>query len=70
MSAIKISSKVDEAAWNELREFARESHQSISGLLSEAIRDYIVRKRVRPIVLKHLEDSIADNEDLGRLLAE
>ena len=70
MSAIKISSKVDEAAWNELREFARESHRSISGLLSEAIRDYIVRKRVRPVVLKHLEDSITDNERLGRLLAE
>ncbi len=70
MGAIKISSKVDETAWNELRELARESHQSISGLLSEAIRDYIVRKRVRPIVLKHLENSIADNEKLGRLLAE
>jgi predicted transcriptional regulator len=70
MKAIKISSKVDEAAWNELRELARESHQNISGLLSEAIREYVVRRRVRPVVLKHLEDSIADNEQLGRLLAE
>ncbi len=70
MKAIKISSKVDEAAWNELRELARESHQNISGLLSEAIREYVVRRRVRPVVLKHLEDSIADNERLGRLLAE
>ena len=70
MKAIKISSKVDEATWNELRELARESHQNISGLLSEAIREYVVRRRVRPIVLKHLEDSIADNERLGRLLAE
>jgi predicted transcriptional regulator len=70
MSAIKISSKVDEAAWNELRELARESHQSISGLLSEAIREYVLRRRVRPIVMKHLEDSIADNGRLGRLFAE
>jgi len=70
MKAVKISSKVDEAAWNELRELARESHQNISGLLSEAIREYVVRRRVRPVVLKHLEDSIADNERLGRLLAE
>jgi predicted transcriptional regulator len=70
MKAIKISSKVDETAWNELRELARESHQNISGLLSEAIREYVVRRRVRPVVLKHLEDSIADNEQLGRLLAE
>jgi predicted transcriptional regulator len=70
MKAIKISSKVDETAWNELREFAKESHQSISGLLSEAISEYVTRRRVRPVVLKHLEDSIADNERLGKLLAE
>ena len=70
MKTIKISSKVDEATWNELREFARESHQSISGLLGEAIREYITRRRVRPAVLDHLEDSIAENERLGRLLAE
>jgi len=70
MKAIKISSKVDESAWNELREFARESHQSISGLLSEAISEYVTRRRVRPVVLKHLEDSISDNERLGQLLAE
>ena len=70
MKAIKISSKVDESAWNELREFALESHRSISGLLSEAIREYLTRRRVRPVVLKHLEDSVADNERLGQLLAE
>ena len=47
MTSIKVSSKVDEKAWNELRELARESHQNISGLLSEAIREYVVRRRVR-----------------------
>ena len=70
MKSVKISSKVDEAAWDEFRELARESHQSISGLLSDAIREYVVRRRVRPIVLRHLDDSISENERLGRLLAE
>ncbi len=70
MAAIKISSKVDESAWDDLRDLARESHQNISGLLSEAIRDYVRRRRVRPVVLTHLEASIADNEALGRLLAD
>lgn len=70
MAAIKISSKVDDTAWKELRELARESHQNISGLLSEAIREYVHRWRVRPVVLKHLEESITENELLGRLLAE
>lgn len=70
MAAIKISSKVDERVWNDLKELADEGHQSISGLLTEAIRDYVRRRRVRPVVLDHLEASIADNEELGRLLAE
>ena len=70
MSAIKISSKVEEGVWNDLKDLADEAHQSISGLLTEAIRDYVRRRRVRPVVLDHLERSIADNEKLGRLLAE
>lgn len=70
MAAIKISSKVDERVWNELKALAEESHRNISGLLTEAIREYLRRKRVRPEVLAHTEDSIAENEKLGRLLAE
>lgn len=70
MSALKVSSKVDETVWSELKELAADSHRSISGLLTEAIREYLQRRRVRPAVLKHIEDSIADNRELGRLLAE
>ena len=67
---IKISSQVDESVWNELKALADESHQTISGLLTEAIRDYVRRRRVRPTVLRQLDDSMAENERLGRLLAE
>jgi predicted transcriptional regulator len=70
MAAIKISSKVEESVWKDLKELAQDSHQSISGLLTDAIRDYVRRRRVRPIVLQHLEDSMSENEDLGRLLAD
>ncbi len=70
MQSIKISSKVDEDIWNELKALAKETHQNVSGLLTEAIRDYLLRKRIRPVVLKHLEDSIAENEELGKLLAK
>jgi len=70
MQSIKISSKVDADTWEELKELARESHQNVSGLLTEAISDYIQRRRVRPVVLKHLEDSMTENEELGKLLAK
>jgi len=69
MQNIKISSKVDEAVWNELRALAKEQHQNVSGLLTEAIREYVRRKRVRPEVLDHLEESMDQNEELGKLLA-
>ena len=70
MPAIKISSKVDENAWNDLKALAEEGHQSISGLLTEAIEDYVRRRRVRPDVLRHLADSMDDNDELGHLLAQ
>ncbi len=69
MQNIKISSKVDEAVWNELKALARERHQNVSGLLTEAISEYVRRKRIRPVVLNHLEASVEQNEELGKLLA-
>jgi predicted transcriptional regulator len=70
MANIKISSKVEQSEWNALQELARESHQSISGLLTEAISDYVRKRRLRPVVMDHLEESIKDNEELGQRLAE
>lgn len=70
MAAIKISSKVEQDQWQALQELARESHQSISGLLTEAISDYVRKRRLRPVVLDHLEESMAENEELGKHLAE
>ena len=69
MASIKISSKVDQVHWRALQELAKESHQSISGLLTEAISDYVRKRRMRPVVMDYLEDSIQENEELGRRLA-
>jgi len=70
MATIKISSKIEEPAWEALKALAEESHQSISGLLTEAVQDYVRKRRIRPTVLRHLKDSIQDNEALGQRLAE
>ena len=70
MASIKISSKVEQSQWHALQALAKESHQSISGLLTEAISDLVRKRRLRPVVLNHLEDSIAENEELGQRLAE
>jgi predicted transcriptional regulator len=69
MAKIKISSKVEQSEWEALQSLARESNQSIAGMLSEAVADYVRKKRLRPAVMDHLEDSIEANEELGKLLA-
>ena len=69
MRAVKISSKIEETVWRELRALAAESHQSISGLLTDAVREYLARRRLRPQVMRHLGQSLDRNEELGKLLA-
>lgn len=70
MSAIKISSKVEEAVWADLHDLAEETDRNLSSLLTEAIRDYVRKHRIRPEVLEHLESSIRENDELGQRLAE
>ncbi len=70
MSNIKVSSKVDALAWEDLKQLASESHQNISGVLTEAIKEYVSRRRIRPLVLSELEQSMQENEELGKLLAK
>lgn len=70
MGMVKVSSKVEEKLWEELREAAAEANQTISGMLTEAVRDYLRRRRIRPEVAQHLEDSIHENRELGELLSQ
>ena len=70
MAKIKISSQVEEEVWEQLRLYAGETHRNIGGLFSEAIAEYLVRQRVRPVVLDALERSMNEHEELGKRLAE
>ena len=69
MATIKISSRVEAQAWDEFRMLAKASHRTISNLLTEAIIDYLQRRRIRPSVLDHLSNSMNENDELGQLLA-
>ncbi len=70
MATVKVSSQVEEKTWQELKALAMESQQSISGVLTEAISEYIQRPRIRPVVRAALAESIAENYKLGEMLAK
>jgi hypothetical protein len=60
---------VEAATRNELKALTEETHQNVSGPLTEAIREYVSRKCGGPVVLNHREQSSAENKEPGRLLA-
>ncbi|MBT8099731.1 MAG: hypothetical protein KJO82_08275 [Gammaproteobacteria bacterium] len=70
MASIKISSKVEAAEWRALQALAREQHKSIAGVLTEAIADYVRKRRLRPIVETQFAASMADNDELAARLGE
>ena len=43
-------------------------HQNAPDLLTEAIREYVSRKHVRPVGLNHLGQSVAENKEPGKSL--
>lgn len=68
--AIKFSSKIDKKVLSELKQFAKESHQSISGLLTEAVKDYLGRVRVRPAFQDAAKEVVSKHEELLKRLAK
>jgi len=70
MASVKISSSMDEMVWEDLQRHSKESSQSISGLLTKAVKEFLNRKTLRQEVLESMEDSFNQNEELGQLLAK
>ena len=68
--AIKISTTVDEKVWEEFKELSDETHQSITGLLTEALKDFVRKKRVRPVFIEQMGKSIEENEKICHLLPQ
>lgn len=68
--SLKISTIVDDKAWKDLKHLSKETHQSLTGMLTEAIEEYVRRRKVRPIFLKHMNDSLSEHKKLGELLAK
>jgi len=70
MSLKKISTEIEEHVWEELVMFAKESHQDVSDLLADAIKNYLQRQCEQAVVRDHLSGSMAENDELGSLLSK
>jgi glutamate-1-semialdehyde aminotransferase len=67
---VKFSSKMDADTLDALREYAREEGRTVAGVLSEAVQEYLQRRRVRPAFREAAEKVITEHDELLRRLAK
>ena len=70
VAMVRMYADIDQRVWEDFRDYAVESGQSIPALLSEVVREFLVRRRVRPVVMSELEASMRQHRRLGESLAQ
>jgi predicted transcriptional regulator len=66
----KFATQIDEKILNDLKKYAKDSDRSISGVVTEAVKTYLDRQRVRPAFTKAMDEVLKDHEELLRRLAK
>ncbi len=70
MKAVKFATQIDAKVAKDLREFAEQADRSISGIVSEAVAEYLQKRRIRPAFRSALDEVLADHEELLKRLAK
>ena len=66
----KFSSQIDRELLAQLRKFAHEQERSISGVLTDAVREYLHRVRVRPAFRQAVDEVLDEHDELLSRLAK
>jgi len=70
MKAKKFATQIDETTLEELRSYAKSTGRSISGVVSEAVEEYLNRARVRPAFRDAMSEVLDDHAELLDRLAK
>lgn len=70
MKLKKFATQIDESTLEDLRAYARETGRSISGVVSEAVGEYLKRASVRPAFRDAMDEVLADHAELLKRLAK
>lgn len=70
VSTVKFATQVDEAVLREVRATAKETGQSISKLVEDALVEHLRRVRVRPAFREAMDEVLDDHAELLERLAK
>ena len=70
MKLKKFATQIDETTLDELRAYAKSTGRSISGVVSEAVGEYLKRANVRPAFRNAMDEVLEDHAELLDRLAK
>jgi predicted transcriptional regulator len=65
----KFASQMDDRLLAELKAYAKASDRKLSGVIGEAVAEYLARARVRPAFREATEEVLAEHAELLQRLA-
>ena len=70
MKQIKFATQIEESTLEDLRAYAKSTGRSISGVVTEAVGEYLNRASVRPAFRSAMSEVLEDNAELLKRLAK
>ena len=70
MKLKKFATQIDESALEDLRAYAKNTGRSISGVVNEAVEEYLKRASVRPAFRSAMDEVLDDHAELLNRLAK
>ena len=70
MKLKKFSTQIDENVLEDLKSYAKSSDRSLSGLVTDAVAEYLSRIKVRPAFKEAMNEVLNENEELLKRLAK
>jgi predicted transcriptional regulator len=66
----KFATQIDESVLKDLKAFAKQTDRSISGIVSDAVKEYITKAQVRPAFRSAMDEVLDDHAELLQRLAK
>lgn len=70
MKLMKFATQIDETVLEELRAYSKSTGRSISGVVTEAVGEYLNRSSVRPAFRTAMDEVLEDHAELLTKLAK
>lgn len=70
MKPKKFATQIDETVLKDLKSYAKKTDRSISGIVSEAVKEYIAKAQVRPAFRSAMDEVLEEHAELLKRLAK